>query len=81
MKNFHLKEESYEVIKKRILDLCEPGDYGFISPPLDPQKALDELIRFFLGKDWYCFGPTVSQGNTEAIFEIESRLNKFRYDE
>lgn len=72
-KIFEEDDKEIEEIRERVLNLTEEGDYGLCSPPLDPQVALNELCRFFLGEDWYGFGPSQSQLNTEIVYEIEMK--------
>lgn len=45
---------------------------GNIFPPsLDAQTAVDFLIEYLLGEDWYCVNPiSTEQINTEAVAEI-----------
>lgn len=59
--------------KEHLLSICEPGDYGIMSPPMSAQVALHELCRYFLGDDWYdesgCTSP--EQVNTNIVYTIE----------
>lgn len=58
-----------------ILSLCKEDDCGIFNPPMDPQVALNELSRYFLGEDWYdASGAThPEQVNTAIVCEIEKR--------
>lgn len=63
-----------EFDREHILSLCEEGDFGIMPPPMKAQTALDELCRYFLGKDWYITMPvSTEQANTEIVAEIERR--------
>lgn len=69
--------EPVEEIRKRILSLCEQVDCGIISPPINGQKAFEELCRFILGDNWYSINPiSQEQINTEMLFESECALRK-----
>ena len=59
--------------KEHVLSLCKPGDYGIMAPPMDAQVALNELCRYFLGKNWYDSSGANSpeQVNTAIVAEIE----------
>lgn len=62
------KQESDEEILKRIKSLT-------VETELDPQVALDELRRFFLGDDWYVVDPmNQKQVNAWIVYDIE-RIN------
>lgn len=46
-------------------------DCGILSPPTDAQEAMNLLIEFFLGKNWYvAYSCGAEQVNTEALFAI-----------
>lgn len=67
-------KETPEERSKRILELCEDGDYGICAPPMDAQVALNELTRYLLGENWYVTMPLhQTQINTEIVYEIESK--------
>lgn len=53
-----------------ILEQCDEGDYGIMSPPLDAQKAVLLLCNYFLGRDWYHVDP-VNQKQSNAIIVSE----------
>ncbi len=59
--------------KEHVLSLCKPDDCGMMAPPMDAQVALNELCRYFLGKDWYDSSGACSpeQVNTAIVAEIE----------
>lgn len=43
--------------------------------PLAPQEALNELIVYFLGKDWYVVDPLgQTQVNAIAVYEIKHKF-------
>jgi len=55
-----------------LLSLCDEGDYGVMPPPLDPQVALNELARYFLGDNWYTANPVPTlQVNSEIVAAIQ----------
>lgn len=67
------KDEKLENIH-RILMLCEGGDYGICTPPMDAQIAVNELCKYLLGEDWYCNMPYgAEQMNTEIVLAIEHK--------
>lgn len=51
--------------------------------PLDPltcEQALQQLIEYILGKDWYVVDPLgVTQINAIAVDEIKSKFDKLTY--
>lgn len=55
-------------------------DCGLLSPPLNPQLALEFLKNYLLGEDWYVVDPLrTEQVNTNIVFEIlYKHSRKFR---
>ena len=67
-KKLKAKQETDEELFERIYALSDESE-------LDPQVALKELQRFFLGDDWYVVDPmNQKQCNVWIVHEIE-RLN------
>ena len=49
----------------------ESEDCGILQPPLEAQKALDFLMIYLLGEDWYVVNPVnTEQCNTQLVYEI-----------
>ena len=75
-------DKDYKELLDIVLKKAKPNTPGnILAPPTDAQKAIDLLIEFFLGKDWYVNYPCNSeQVNTEALMSIMSHPNtrKFR---
>lgn len=70
-KKFKNKRETDEELFERIYALSDDSE-------LDPQVALKELKRFFLGDDWYVVDPmNQKQCNVWIVHDIE-RLNMDR---
>lgn len=55
-------------------------DCGLFDPPIEPQLALNFLIDYLLGEDWYVVLPECTlQTNTAAVYEILYKYSrKFR---
>ena len=55
-------------------------DCGILSPPLEPQLAINFLKDYLLDEDWYSFNPiSTQQVNTEIVFSILCKYSrKFR---
>lgn len=52
-------------------------DCGILSPPMEPQLALNILQEYLLGEDWYVVNPiSRNQINTEVVFEILMKHSK-----
>lgn len=50
---------------------------NMFPPPLDPQKALDFLQEYLLGKDWYIVNPLCNaQANCEVVHDILYKYSK-----
>ena len=66
--------------RERILNLCEPGDFGILAPPMKAQVALNELCSYLLGDDWYdTSGAThPEQVNTAIVCAIEQQFQGAR---
>ena len=62
--------------RERILNLCEPGDFGIIAPPMKAQVALNELCSYLLGDDWYDTSGVTNpeQINTAIVCAIEQKF-------
>lgn len=60
---------------EHIRNICKDVDCGILSPPMDAQVAVNELCRYFLGKDWcdYSGATSPEQVNTNIVCEIEKR--------
>ena len=60
-----------------IFSLSDQKDYGICPAPIDGQTALNELISYILGDDWYVTMPMgQEQVNHEALVCIELKLKK-----
>lgn len=71
------KFKTDDEIAEHLLSLTDGGDYGIFPPPTNTKVAINELISFFLDKNWYSVNPMSSeQIITEALFEIEMRHKK-----
>jgi hypothetical protein len=78
IRNIFIKELDDE-IKNRVLNLCEDGDYGILPPPMNAQKALNELCDHLLGEDWYVVNPiSTEQANTEIVYAIERKYKRVK---
>ena len=65
-KKLKAKRETDEELFKRIYALSDD------ESELDPQVALKELKRFFLGNDWYVVDPmNQKQCNVWIVYDIE----------
>lgn len=88
IKNFITRHSSlyrFQVIGTRVYDISEPWhENDVMPPPIEAQAALDELVRYFLGKDYYITSPVnAKQANSELIYTImiNYRGNKKYYKE
>ena len=77
------RKKSNNSIAKRILDLAykdfpdHKDDNNIFAPPIKAETAMDELIRYLLGEDWYVsYSASRQQIYTEALYEIERRYKK-----
>ena len=81
MKKFFKKKEKLEDIKERITNLSynKDEDYGILPPPISNGTFVNEIIRYFLGEDWYTIGSIHNdQVNYEALVEIEYRYRNIK---
>ena len=65
-------------IKRKIkrIYFFKKAEYKELS---NANEAVSELIKFFLGKDWYVTMPiSFEQCTTEAVYQIEYNYNRFR---
>lgn len=56
----------------RSISGCNEHEFGAVT--MDAQTALNELIRFFLGKDWGSNQKSIEELNAIAVYEIETRF-------
>lgn len=54
-------------------------EFGVVT--MTAQVAMDELIDFFLGKDWGAKDKTVEELNAIAVYEIENRFYYCKEDD
>lgn len=57
----------------------EGGEFSVVT--MTAQVAVDELIDFFLGKDWGVKDKTVEELNAIAVYEIENRFYYCKEDD
>lgn len=69
----HRKYKNDEYMRKYIKSKSEVKDGSFVVT-MTAQVAMDELIDFFLGKDWGAKDKTVEELNAIAVYEIENRF-------
>lgn len=75
------KKTISEQVWDRIYPLTDKKDYGMIPPCIDGQTAFNELVEFFMGKDYYIVSPMhTTQANTQILYEIEQKFWKYRAD-
>lgn len=75
------RKETEQETFNRLFALIDGKDYGVFPPPMKAQVAIDELCRFFLGDEWYTVNPiSTEQINTEIVYEIERKFNRYRKD-
>lgn len=68
------RETSQETMK-RILKLTNIKNDPDVAPYIEPQVALNELCRFFLGEDWYVTDPlSTKQVNYWIVYDIERKF-------
>lgn len=79
------RKESVEDISKRILDLAykdfpdQRNSDNILAPPMKAETAIDELIRYLLGEDWYVSYPASRQQiYTEAVYDIERIYKRYK---
>ena len=67
----HKYNKSFETMKENIEDIS----YGLMPAPMEAQQAINILINYLLGDDWY----VVSSMNTEQVnaCAVEQILDKY----
>ncbi len=67
--------ETLQETEKRLLKLTNIKNDPDVAPYIEPQVALDELCRFFLGEDWYVTDPlSTKQVNYWIVYDIERKF-------
>lgn len=67
--------ETLQETEKRLLKLTNIKNDPDVAPYIEPQVALDELCRFFLGEDWYVTAPlSTKQVNYWIVYDIERKF-------
>jgi hypothetical protein len=67
--------ETPQETEKRLLKLTNIKNDPDVAPYIEPQVALDELCRFFLGEDWYVTDPlSTKQVNYWIVYDIERKF-------
>ena len=55
----------------------QPENYGLCDPPIDPQLAIQFLIKYLLGENWYApISESINQINCVAVHEILYKYSK-----
>ena len=73
MKKAYKYNEGFEAIKNNI----EDTSYGLCPAPMNAQAALNILIDYLLGDDWYVVMPLgVEQVNACAVEQILDKYSK-----
>lgn len=68
-------KETPQETEKRILKLTNIKNDPDVAPYIEPQVALNELCRFFLGEDWYVTDPlSTKQVNYWIVYDIERKF-------
>lgn len=68
-------KETPQETEKRILKLTNIKNDPNVAPYIEPQVALNELCRFFLGEDWYVTDPlSTKQVNYWIVYDIERKF-------
>lgn len=68
-------KETPQETMKRILKLTNIKNDPDVAPYIEPQVALNELCRFFLGEDWYVTDPlSTKQVNYWIVYDIERKF-------
>ena len=68
------RKETLKQTEKRLLKLTNIKNDPDVAPYIEPQTALNELCRFFLGEDWYVVDPlSTKQVNFWIVYEIERK--------
>ena len=67
--------ETLQETEKRLLKLTNIKNDPDVAPYIEPQVALDELCRFFLGEDWCVTDPlSTKQVNYWIVYDIERKF-------
>ena len=66
------KENSEKRIRQHLLELCEPGDFGLCSPPMNANIALQELADFFLDTHYDVLDASMDY-ITDVVYRIEEK--------
>lgn len=67
-------KERLKATQNRIYDLSDKKDYGVCPTPVSNSCFVAEIIRYFLGDDWFVTMPmSHNQVNHEALVEIEMK--------
>lgn len=74
------KYRNDEYMRKYIKSISEVKDGSFVVT-MTAQDAMDELIDFFLGKDWGAKDKNVEELNAIAVYEIENRFYYCKEDD
>lgn len=65
--------KGFEALKENICDTS----YGLYPAPMKAQQALDILVSYLLGDDWYVVDPmSTEQANVCAIEQILDKYSK-----
>lgn len=75
------KYRNDEYMRKYIKSKSEVKGGEFSAVTMTAQVAMDELIDFFLGKDWGAKDKTVEELNAIAVYEIENRFYYCKEDD
>lgn len=68
-------KETPQETEKRLLKLTNIKNDPDVVPYIEPQVALNELCRFFLGEDWYVTDPlSTKQVNYWIVYDIERKF-------
>lgn len=68
----HSADYRFRLIGTRVYDIADPWpEHDMMQPPMNAQTALDELRRYFLGKDYFIGNPiNTKQANSQVIYDI-----------
>jgi len=68
------KKEAIKRIGEHLWEISDKKDHGLCPPGIDYDVAINELVEFFLGEDWYIVFPLPGkQANFERLYAIESK--------
>ena len=63
--------------KERLQQILDDESYGLYPAPTEAQLAVNVLIEYLLGEDWYVVDPIHnSQVNTVAVHEILMKYSR-----